>query len=107
MTSHATLTRRAIFGVIASLPAIAGAAALPAPLALLITPPTPPTRESAKAKLRSIEDMLDTLPPEVAARVRSQFYDRIEHVWSMKQSGASLDEVKAWLTTTPWEQVVI
>ncbi|MBZ9909204.1 hypothetical protein LB557_24650 [Mesorhizobium sp. BR115XR7A] len=91
----ANITRRLILAGLASLPAMAAAtAAVPAALALLITPP------SHEARKRRIEALLDTLPPEVAERLRWAIHQRLDSVLSMQSEGASPDEIKAWLAST-------
>ncbi|MBZ9927775.1 hypothetical protein FJW04_22015 [Mesorhizobium sp. B2-7-3] len=100
-------SRRLILAGLASLPAIAGAtAALPAPLALLITPPTLPTRESAHAKLGRLEALLDTLPPEIAAAYRAQLYGWIDHIAWMHESGAPRAEIHAYIRSMRYNDEV-
>ncbi|TPJ11451.1 hypothetical protein FJW04_24140 [Mesorhizobium sp. B2-7-3] len=105
MSAH--LSRRATFGVLASLPAIAGAtAALPAPLALLITPPIPPTRESAHAKLARLEALLDTLPPHIAAAYRAQMHEWLTHIVWMQESGAPRADILAYIRSLRYRDKV-
>ncbi|MBZ9909018.1 hypothetical protein LB557_23700 [Mesorhizobium sp. BR115XR7A] len=100
----AQLSRRAALGVLASLPAIAGAtAALPAPLALLITPPT---RESAHAKLGRLEALLDTLPPEIAAAYRAQMHEWLTHIVWMQESGAPRADILAYIRSLRYRDKV-
>ncbi|MBZ9974578.1 hypothetical protein [Mesorhizobium sp. BR-1-1-10] len=97
-------SRRLILAGIASLPAIAGATATwPAPLALLISPPT---RESARAKLGRLEALLDTLPPHIAAAYRAQMHEWLAHIVWMQESGAPRADILAYIRSMRYNDKV-
>lgn len=81
-------SRRAmLIGAIASISAAGAAVAAPSlPAALTFTKPR-----------ASIEARLALLPPDVAARLREQFCQMIDHVYAMQESGADTASIKAYL----------
>ncbi|TPK85328.1 hypothetical protein [Mesorhizobium sp. B2-4-17] len=91
----AKINRRLILAGLTSVAAMGAATtalALPAPLTLVR-----PTKESTEAKIRRIEALLDTLPPELAAAYRAQLRGWIEHIKWMDESGAPRAEIMAYI----------
>ncbi|TPK70289.1 hypothetical protein FJ930_18360 [Mesorhizobium sp. B2-4-15] len=58
------------------------------------------TQGDVSARRRSIDGMLDDLPPEAADRLLTQIKQRLDHVLSMRSEGATSDEIRDWLART-------
>ncbi|TPL08969.1 hypothetical protein FJ938_08360 [Mesorhizobium sp. B2-4-14] len=86
--------RRLLVGLtsVAAMGAATTALALPAPLTLVA-----PSRESTEAKIRRIEALLDTLPPELAAAYCAQLRRWIDHIVWMNEGGAPRAEILAYI----------